>query len=419
MRNRGMIIMVLVYALILILVGVFQPHEIDWRPTFSADDKIPFGTYILRERLTDYSPDSSIETVTKSIYQTLHHQHFSHTTYMLVEPRLSAGHQDVKELIRFAQEGNTVFIAARDMPYGLLDTLGIYTRYGTPVFIQKFTKKDTTSSLPISLINPAFAKDSVYEFETNNVPEFFSTQYKYNDDSEDEIIQDSIHPRLAKRVEVISTVSHEHPIFVKVPIGKGCIYLHSYPFAFSNYYLVKDSTRGYAENCLSYLPKGKILWDEHYKSDTEYRHTSTLGFILGSESLRWAYFSAAFFIILFVLFSIKRRQRIIPVVEPFRNTTLEFTETIGRLYYNRADHRNIAEKKIRHFLEYVRSRYYVDTMELNADFVSKLSSKSGVDKDRVQYMTEVMRSMLSKKNIADSELIQLNELIEFFKNNSN
>jgi hypothetical protein len=140
---------------------------------------------------------------------------------------------------------------------------------------------------------------------------------------------------------------------------------------------------------------------------------------LTNNSLRWGYYTGALFLIIFVLFSIKRRQRIIPVVAPFRNTTLEFTETIGRLYFNRGDHKNIAEKKIRHFMEYVRSRYYVDTHDLNADFVNKLAGKSGMEQDRIQYMTEVMRSLLSKQSVADSELIQLNELIEYFKKHSN
>ena len=70
-------------------------------------------------------------------------------------------------------------------------------------------------------------------------------------------------------------------------------------------------------------------------------------------------------------------------------------------------------------MEYVRSRYYLDTQDLNADFINKLSGKSGLEKDRVQYMVEVIRFMMKKQFIADTELIQLNELIEYFKKHSN
>jgi hypothetical protein len=421
MKNRRFVIMVVAYAVILILIGVFQPHQVDWRPTFAATDRIPYGAYIMRERLPDIFPDSSVETVSESIYQTLHDKHFTHTNYILVEPRWNIGNEDLRELIRFANEGNNIFIASENIPYQLMDTLGIHERYTVPDYLKKITKTDTSTSLAFSLANPVFGKDSLYEFESNNIPEYFSPTEEI--DTSEGVIQNqtdsTTQTPLAKEVMILGNISHHYPVYISLAVGNGHIYLHSYPYAFANYYLLKDSTRGYAEKCLSYLPQGRILWDEHYKTDPRYTHVSTLSFILTNSSLRWGYYTGVIFILIFVLFSIKRRQRIIPVVAPFRNSTLEFTQTIGRLYFNGGDHRNIAEKKIRHFLEYVRSRYYIDTHELNEDFVNKLSSKSGLEHDRIQYMTQVMRSLVSKQSIADTELIQLNNLIEYFKKHSN
>jgi hypothetical protein len=426
MKNKNIIIMVVVYAVILILIGVFQPREIDWTPTFAAHDKIPYGTFVARERLADIFPDS-IKTVNESIYKTLHKNHFTQTNYILIEPQWNASRSDVRELLNFAADGNNVFIASQNIPFRLLDTIGIHLQYAIPNFLQKITKTDTSSSLPVTLVNPEFGKDSLYEFETNNIPEYFSAAIEpvvqdsnqvINDDEEIPV-HDSTQAPLAQKAQILSTVSDTNPIFIRVPVGKGFIYLHSYPFAFTNYYLLKDSTRGYAEHCLSYLPKGKVFWDEHYKTDARVQHVTTLGYILHNPSLRWGYFTGIAFLLIFVIFSIKRRQRIIPVVAPFRNTTLEFTETIGRLYFNRGDAKNIAEKKIRHFHEYVRSRYYVDTNVLDAEFINKLSNKSSLEIERIQYLTQVVRALQSKQNIADSELIQLNELIEYFKKHSN
>jgi hypothetical protein len=431
MKNRKLIIMVIVYALVLVLIGVFQPHEVDWRPTFAASDKIPYGTYIMKERLSDFFPGSDIETTTATVYMTLHNKHFTHTNYILVEPTWDGSNNDVEELLRFADEGNNVLISSQSFPYKLMDTMGISTKYRTPDFLKKITKTDTVRSLAVRFANLAFTKDSVYEFEANNIPEYFipvedkdtiSDEEHSTEDKETlarKIIALASHISPAGKAIVISTISDQQPIYIKLPVGKGNIYLHSYPFAFSNYYLIRDSTRGYAEKCLSYLPNGKILWDEHYKTEPIRRHVSTLGFILTNSSLRWAYYTGVLFIIIFVLFSIRRRQRIIPVVAPFRNTTLEFTETVGRLYFNGGDHRNIAEKKIRYFMEYVRSRYYLDTHDLNADFINKLAGKSGLELDRVQYMVDVMKFLMKKPYIADTELIQLNELIEYFKKHSN
>ena len=428
MKNRKLIIMIIIYAIVLILIGVYQPREINWRPTFAAADKIPFGAYILKERLSDLFPGSNIETTTESVYMTLHKKHFTNTNYILIENQWNASNTDIKELLNFVSEGNNVFIAAQRFPSWLNDTLGVYMRYAPPQLLKTITKTDTTKSLAIHITNPAFGKDTLYQFETNNIPEHFSSKAGFSSEftppipSETTGSSNSDKVPLAEKVTVLSTISQNwqrSPIYVQVTVGKGNIYLHSYPFAFSNYYLIKDSTRGYAEQCLSYLPNGKIIWDEHYKMEQVQKHVSTLSFILTNSSLRWAYYTGVIFVLVFVLFSIKRRQRIIPVVAPFRNTTLEFTETVGRLYFNRADHKNLAEKKIRYFMEYVRSQYYLDTQDLNADFINKLANKSGLELDRVQYMVEVVKSMIKKQSISDSELIQLNELIEYFKTHSN
>lgn len=420
MKNTKVVILIIIYAVILILIGVLQPREVDWRATFAANDKIPYGTYVLKQRLGDFFNGSKITTVSESIYKTLHKKTFANTNYVFIEPKWNPGANDVRELLRFTSEGNNVFIASQSIPYCILDTLGLYQRYALPAFIKKITRTDTLNSIPVSLVNPAFAKDSVYEFESNNQPLYFAPGYAHLEEDEvDSTYVDSTYVPLAKQAIVLSTVSHTNPIYLKIPVGKGNIYLHSFPYAFTNYYILKDSTRDYAMKCLSYLPNGNVLWDEHYKVDRQNRHASTLGFILTNASLRWAYYAGLTFIFIFLLFSIKRRQRIIPVVEPFRNTTLEFTETIGRLYFNRGDHKNLAQKKIRHFLEYVRSRYFIDTQDLNSEFIIKLSSKSGIEYDRVKYMAEVMKSLLVKQPIADSELIQLNEVIEYFKKNSN
>ena len=421
MKNRNIVILVLFYVLILILIGVFQPREIDWRPTFASGDRIPYGTYILRQRLADIFPSSAIQTSSESIYKTLHKKQFTNTNYILIEPELSISPTDKRELLKFVAEGNNVFIASMRSPDDLLDTLGFYTKYTLPSFIERTIKTDTIRSLAVSLISPSFAQDSTFEFEANNIPQYFSNDDRIVDTDDIDSTStnyDSLIIPLAKQVQVISTMSHTRPIYVRVSVGKGYIYMHTFPFAFTNYYLLKDSTRRYAENCLSYLPNGNILWDEHYKIEPSRQHVSTLGFILTNNSLRWAYYTGILFILLFVAFNIKRRQRIIPVVAPFRNTTLEFTETVGRLYFNRGDHKNIVEKKIRFFMEYVRTRYYIDTQTLDADFVEKLTAKSGIEKERIQYMTQLMKSMLTKQNIADTELIQLNDQIEYFKKHS-
>ena len=52
-----------------------------------------------------------------------------------------------------------------------------------------------------------------------------------------------------------------------------------------------------------------------------------------------------------MIFNAKRRQRVVPIINPLPNTTLDFTKTIGNLYYQEGNHQNIVDKKIIYFLE--------------------------------------------------------------------
>lgn len=46
----------------------------------------------------------------------------------------------------------------------------------------------------------------------------------------------------------------------------------------------------------------------------------------------------------YTVFESKRRQKFIPIIPPLHNSSLDFTETVGLLYFNKSDHSNLAEK---------------------------------------------------------------------------
>lgn len=48
--------------------------------------------------------------------------------------------------------------------------------------------------------------------------------------------------------------------FLKVPFGKGQVFLHSTPEAFSNFFMLKGENKIYVENLLSYFRGKKIYF---------------------------------------------------------------------------------------------------------------------------------------------------------------
>jgi hypothetical protein len=164
---------------------------------------------------------------------------------------------------------------------------------------------------------------------------------------------------------------------------------------------------------MSHLPEANVKWTEYY-SVGRLESSTPLRFILTHPPLAWAYYVTVLALLLFMIFEAKRKQRIIPILPPLQNTSLEFVGTIGNLYYQRSDHKNIAEKKILFFLEMIRSRYLLSP-GTNADmFVSQLARKTGKPEDAVRRLFMQIDVIRGKASITKEELIELNKAIEAF-----
>ena len=108
------------------------------------------------------------------------------------------------------------------------------------------------------------------------------------------------------------------------------------------------------------ISKGNIYWypNKTYNSSVS---NSPMRFILSNEGLKWGWYLFLIGMIILMIFNAKRKQRIIPIIKPLTNTTVDFTKTIGNLYFQEGNHDTIMEKKIIYFLEKIRQDYLLDT----------------------------------------------------------
>jgi hypothetical protein len=130
--------------------------------------------------------------------------------------------------------------------------------------------------------------------------------------------------------------------------------------------------------------------------------------------LRWAYYIALVSILLFVLFEIKRRQRIIPVIAPLLNSSVDFVKVVGKVYYQQRDNKDIAAKKISYLLEFVRTAYRLKTGTLDESFIDDLVHKSGATEEAVLELITLIKNIKNGYQVSDTQLINLNKQIEHF-----
>lgn len=372
-----------------IIAELNAPKVFDWNPTFSSVDKNPFGSYILHEQLKQLYPSANIQTHRIPPYNVLHDKNETKSAYIMLAPDVQIGRTDLDEMLNYVRDGNVIFIAAYDATSELLDTLGVKIRDASNII--------STDSTSINFTSPSIASNKFYTFKRSTIDGYFSELNKKDSTVVLGIRQDNM------------------PDFVKRQYGKGYFLIHAAPVCFSNYFMLSDNNRDYTAKALSYLPPDiSILhWDEYFKQGREGANTP-LRFFLTNTFLHWALMLTVAILIIYILFEMKRRQRIIPVIEPLRNTTLDFVETVSSVYYSSHDNKSIAAKKIQFWLEHIRQRYYLSTNHLNDSFVQQLQRKSGVTKELIETILNNIKRAEAQPKVTDDVLLGLTSSIDEF-----
>lgn len=383
----GLLIISIVY------IESVKPKPINWFPSYVSNHKIPYGTYVLRKELDNIFPKTNISNIKISPYVFLQDS-TKIGTYIFIDDAINFGKDEFKKLLKFVNRGNDVLISTHGMQ---IDTLGLETAYlsstdldETPFF--KLLNKNLSTkefSFDRNFINTSFVK-----IDTSSTVVLGKTGYVNKSEE-----------RVAEGVN-----------FIKQPYGKGNFYLHTFPEAFTNYFILTSPNQQYTSSILSYIDSTKpILWDAYYKTGKS-RISSPMYYVLSSKSLKWAYYIMLIGVIFFVIFEGKRKQRYIPIITPLRNQTLAFTRTIANMYYEKSEHKRIAEHKINYLLEYIRTKLHVSTAIMNDYFYSYVASRSGNPNEKVIALFSYIDKIHLKNTITKEELIKLNTLIEEFKN---
>jgi hypothetical protein len=139
-----------------------------------------------------------------------------------------------------------------------------------------------------------------------------------------------------------------------------------------------------------------------------------LQYILSQDSLKWAYYLILASVVLFIFFYGRRRQRIIPVIPPLANTTIEFVETVGNLYYQQKDYKNIAEKKISFFQDFIRNKYFIKTSSFDEETIQKIADKSSLSTGKIKSMLREIEKINHSQKITEEDLVNINYQIEKF-----
>lgn len=386
-RNYLILLSVVVIVMALTVFSSAD-RKVDWEQTYDANSKQPYGLYIFGEQLKHFF-SKRVDRISYTPYEYLRrNQQKGECNYIFTTKGIDE--VSLKKVLSDVQAGSQALFLNNDD--GLMDTLRIKTNYQLMVSEVNLQLNSTSYNKPIYL-RPERDYIRVNYFTRLDKERDKALGYAFSSDGKKE----------RRKIN-----------FVEVPYGKGKFFLHlGPPIAFTNYFLKESQeVRSYAATVLSYLPKDRpTVWFVPSNQGKD-----ELSFIMSQPQLRTAWHLMLVGFLLYLLFKGKRQQRIIPVIEKPKNTTIEFAQSISSLYYQERDATDMVRKKITYFLDQIRQRYYLDTQQINEGFATKLANKSGKDKDLVQQIVGTIIHFEQTQQAQEETLTQLDKWIDEFWN---
>ena len=444
--SRNFLFAMLVLFVLFCLLQVNLPKKFVWSPTFSHVDKQPFGCFVFDSVLTQSLPNGY--HVTKKTFFQLDQEHAKEKiSVLMVVNQQDLKQLDVKYLCNIARRGGKVMVVAsgsfddgRNADTVVVDelerTFNVRIEDGTYFSLRgilaglKAHDNDMYDTIYWNNRETMYAAQPYRMFYNmvggtlfvDSVPKVkrlaytLSTEgydYKYDSLYVGDFTRFDTIVGKKERIERIDTFAIKKvPAAVSVPYGKGEVIFVSSPLLFTNYGMLEGNTFVYIFRLMSYLADLPVYRTEAYvKTDAMLvAEQSPFREFIKRPPLRWALYLALLGVVLFMIFTARRRQRVIPIISKPANRSLEFIQLIGTLYYQRKDHVDLVRKKFKLFAEELRKTAGVDISDVNTDDREYLllAEKTGMNSDRLKKVIRQIRLVLhSEGNISVEEMRSL------------
>lgn len=207
------------------------------------------------------------------------------------------------------------------------------------------------------------------------------------------------------------------PILIKYQVGKGSLYLCSQPLLLSNYFLKEKEGHLFFNALFKDFQKPNIFYNKytHYsRNDKHNKNFTPLKYVLSQPPLKWGFYILLSLLVFFFIFFSKRRQKIIPVLPLKENSTIEYVETISRLYQSKKAHRDVLDIISKNFLKFIYHKYGIRFKHFDEDFAMKLSKISGVGQEQIKSIFEDIDKYVHRRTAVNAQ--KLNEFYNKIKN---
>ncbi|MGE6397418.1 DUF4350 domain-containing protein [Chryseobacterium scophthalmum] len=369
----------IIVMVILALLEVNKKEVTDWRKNYDVNQKSPFGLFVFNKEVKDLFKNN-LTKLDVAPYDYYTEKDKKPHNILIVESEMDQ--ESWNKILDEVSKGSDAMIIANRLPKNISDTIGFYG--------SKISYEDQ---------NVLKLTDKKYQNDFIKLDKFPSGRgFSY------------IKPNVQVLGKTVEENNDDQANFIKTPFGKGTIYVHCEPLFLTNYYLLQSGNVRYAQSVFSYLKDRETLW--FVESNTK-ESRSLLRFILSNPALKYAWWVFLGGLVLFIFFNVKRKQRIVPIIEPLKNTSAEFVKSIGNLYLQEGDFHDMMAKKAQYFLNKVRLDLLIDTQNLDEEFAKKLQLKTGKSVEMVnEAIVLIKKAQDPYASVMKEDLARINSLLD-------
>lgn len=377
------------------LYGCVQKKQTNWSKHYHRNSKDPYGCYIAYNHLKSIFPNTTVKAgqrMMAQIEKSNKNNEFGTIGGHVIVVVANGFYLDSNELESvktFINRGNGLMVFAKDYSQNIYDFMGLKNN---DTLSSYSTSKEVFSDQKVSLYFNM--KEYVYSFDGISIKDSFSH-----------------HPDSFGRSYIYGTNTIENTTnYINYYDSSGVWGLHKNPAVLSNYFLLQGNNRDYFEKLFSSLNQylSSVTWYTYtYKTEGEDSSESSWTNLLKNEAFRFAFWILLALMVLYALLAGRRRQRIIPYQEPNTNTSLEFVETVGMVYFNQKNNEKLAKKIVAFYLEQVRFKYGFSTSNLNDTLSQKLAAKLGMPLEEISSFIKYLDYIRHTDQVSDNDIKHL------------
>ncbi|MBL7878696.1 MAG: hypothetical protein JNN23_02365, partial [Chryseobacterium gambrini] len=294
--NKTFKIYAVIFVVVMIILALFEVNKTestDWRKNFKTYQKSPFGLYVFNNEIKDLFKNK-VKKIDQTPYDyyTQNKEKGSHNI-LVIEHEVDT--ESWNKILEEVSRGSNAMLIISEMPKEISDSIGYY--------------------------------DSMISFRDENVLKLTDTKYQNDFIKLDKFPSGRgftfIKPGSEVLGKTVEKNNDDQANFIKIKFGKGYFYVHCEPLFITNYYLLKPGNVKYAQDVFSYLDDKETLWFLESNSKSS---QFLLRFILSNPALKYAWWVLLGGLALFIFFNAKRKQRIVPIVEPLKNNSVDFVK---------------------------------------------------------------------------------------------